>query len=536
MSGSAGTMTSTGPGPSAKWLAPLLVLMLGSFLPPMDSAIVNVPIPHIQKDLGGGTDDIAWISTAYSLGMAVFVPLSNWLSDRFGLTRVHRAALIGFLAGSGVCGLAWDLNSLIAFRLLTAIPGSLVPVVTISIIYRIVPRGSIGTAMGLYGLGVIVAPSLAPTIGGLIVQDLSWRWIFLFKEPIGVIAVIAGLFLIPKMEPNSTVHKFDWWGYLTFAYGLSAIIVVSAKGQKWHWDSYPVLILIVSALLSLALFATIENEVEHPLIDLRIFRYWPFVNSLLLIGVLLIMVFGVAYYIPQFLQNVQGLDARNTGLVLLPMGLLMVVVVPLAGKLYDRIGPRWPALIGMLGSIVGLSLISGGISVDMDRPEASIWIMIAMLGAALGMMPIMTNGLSWLPPHLVGYGGAMNNVMQRAASALGVAIVGVIVSRSSAQLTADTNALQTPNSMPQYRDADRQSLTGLYLQTQGHIQAMADANAFLVTAGLAVIGTVLVLMLKRPPRSPAPPTTETVPRTAVPEPRKSTVATTPRRHGEKEEK
>jgi len=340
------------------------------------------------------------------------------------------------------------------------------------------------------------------------------------------------------MEPNSTVHKFDWWGYLTFAYGLSAIIVVSAKGQKWHWDSYPVLILIVSALLSLALFATIENEVEHPLIDLRIFRYWPFVNSLLLIGVLLIMVFGVAYYIPQFLQNVQGLDARHTGLVLLPMGLLMVVAVPLAGALYDRIGPRWPALIGMLGSIVGLRFVSGGISVDMGRTEATIWIMIAMLGAALGMMPIMTNGLSWLPPHLVGYGGAMNNIMQRAASALGVAIIGVIVTRSRAQLTADTDALQTPTALPQYRDADPHTLTGLYLQTQDRIQATADANAFLMTTGLAVLGTLLVLMLKKPPPSPAPPTTtpggpptaaKTVPRTAATEPRSATVAAIPHR-------
>jgi EmrB/QacA subfamily drug resistance transporter len=479
--------------------------MLGGFLPPMDSAIVNVPVPHIQRDLGGGSDDVAWISTAYSLGMAVFVPLSNWLTDRFGLTRVHRVALLGFLVGSGLCGMAWDLNSLIMFRLLTAVPGSLVPVVTISMIYRIVPRESIGTAMGFYGLGVVVAPSLAPTIGGLIVQDLSWRWIFLFKEPVGVIAVVAGLFLIPRMERNPTVGRFDWWGYLTFAYGLSAIIVVSAKGQKWHWDSYLVMILVVSALLSLALFATIENEVVNPLIDLRIFRCWPFVNSLLLIGVLLIMVFAVAYYFPQFLQNAQGLDARNTGLVLLPMGLLMVVAVPLAGKLYDWIGPRWPALVGMLGSIVGLSLVSGGISVDMDRTEASIWVMIAMFGAALGMMPIMTNGLNWLPPHLVGYGGATNNIMQRAASALGVAIIGVIVSRSSAQLSADTDALRTPTSLSPYRDADPHILTGLYLHTQGHIQAIADANAFRVTAGLAVIGTLLVLMVKKPPRSPARP-------------------------------
>jgi MFS family permease len=321
-----------------------------------------------------------------------------------------------------------------------------------------------------------------------------------------VCTVIAGLFLIPKMEGSRAARRFDWWGYLTFAYGLSAIIVVSAKGQKWHWDSYLVLILAVSAVLSLALFAVIENEVDNPLIDLRIFRCWPFVNSLLLIGVLLIMLFGVAYYVPQFLQNVQGFDARHTGLVLLPMGLLMVVAVPVAGKLYDRIGPRWPALVGMIGSIVGLSLMSG-INVDMSRTEASIWVMIAMLGGALGMMPIMTNGLSWLPPHLVGYGGAMNNVMQRAASALGVAIVGVIVSRSSAQLTADTSALQTGTSLPQFREADQETLAGLYKQTQGHIQAMADGNAFLITAGLAVIGCLLVLMLKKPPRPPAPPAT-----------------------------
>jgi EmrB/QacA subfamily drug resistance transporter len=483
----------------------------------MDSAIVNVPIPHIQRELGGGNDDVAWISTAYSLGLAVFVPLSNYLSDRFGLTRVHRVALLGFLLGSGLCGMAWDLNSLIAFRVLTAVPGSIVPVVTIAMIYRIVPRESIGTAMGLYGLGVIVAPSLGPTLGGLIVQDHSWRWIFLFKEPVGIITVIVGLFLIPRMEPSPKVGRFDRWGYLAFAYGLSAIIVVSAKGQKWHWDSYPVLILTVSAALSIALFAVIENEVANPLIDLRIFRCWPFVNSLLLIGVLLIMLFGVAYYIPQFVQTVQGFDARAAGLVLLPMGLLMVIAVPVAGRLYDRVGPRWPALVGMLGSVVGLWLLSG-ISVDMTRGQASLWVMIAMLGGALGFMPIMTNGLSWLPPHLVGYGGAMNNVMQRAASALGVAIVGVVVSRSSAQLTSDTDALQTPRAYPAYAGGDRQALMGLYSRTQAHIQAHADADAFLITAGLAVIGTVLVLMLRKPPPVEPPPVEP--PPAAVPGPRR----------------
>jgi EmrB/QacA subfamily drug resistance transporter len=498
MSDTAGTESRA----STKWLAPLLVLMAGSFMPPLDSAIVNVPILHIQKDLGGGSDDIIWISTAYSLGLAVFVPLSNWLAERFGLTLVHRVSMIGFLIGSGVCGMAWDLQSLVIFRILTAIPGSIVPVVTISMIYRIVPKEAIGTAMGLYGLGVICAPSMGPVIGGLLVQDLSWRWIFMFKEPIGVITVIAGLFLIPKMERAPEVEPFDWLGFLTFGYGLSALIVVSDEGEQWHWDSYGILILTVTGVLSLALFAVIENEVENPLIDLRIFKCWPFVNSLLLIGVLLIMLFGVTFYIPQFLQSAQGYDAAHTGLVLLPMGLFMVFAVPIAGRLYDKVGPRVPAMTGMIGSVIGLCLLAT-VTVDTSRTMIAFYVVLAMAGGALGMMPIMTNGLSWLPPHLVGYGGAMNNVVQRGAAAFAVAIVGVLVSRSTSQLTVDENALQTLKELPALAGADREQLLALYQHNLGQIQAKADGNAFLVTAGAALVGVGLVWMLKKPPRGQA---------------------------------
>ena len=212
------------------WLPPLLVLMVGSFLPPMDSSIVNVAISYIQKDLGGGADDVAWVSTAYSLGLAVFVPTSNWLANRFGLTVLHRTAMIGFLVGTTLCGLAWNLESLIAFRLLEALPGSVLPVITITMIYHIVPKERIGAAMGIYGLGVVVAPSLGPTIGGLLVQDLSWRWVFYFKVPLGVLAVLAGLFLLPNLTSAGKAQRFDWLGFLTIGYPLAALVIVSEKG------------------------------------------------------------------------------------------------------------------------------------------------------------------------------------------------------------------------------------------------------------------------------------------------------------------
>ncbi|WP_051342611.1 DHA2 family efflux MFS transporter permease subunit [Pseudonocardia spinosispora] len=482
-----------------KWLAPLLVLMVGSFLPPMDSAIVNIAIPYIQKDLGGSSDDVAWVSTAFSLSLGIFVTTSNWLGNRLGPTLLHRLVLISFLAGSTLCGLAWDLNSLIIFRVLTAIPGGVIPVVTITMIYRIVPPEKIGAAMGLYGLGVAAAPSCGPTIGGLLIQDLSWRWIFHFKTPIGIAAVIVGLFLLPNLPRGETRQKFDWWGFLTFSYGLAAIIVVSSKGQKWHWDSYLVLILATSAVLSLALFAVIENEVENPLIDLRVFRYLPFVNSLLLIGILTISMFATIYYLPQFLQNAQGLSAGPTGLALLPMGLMLIVLIPIAGALYDRFGPRLPALLGLVGSLYGAYLLATGFNVDMTRPQAATWVMISALGAGLAMMPIMTNGLGWLPPHLVGHGGAANNVVQRVSAALGVAVMGIVLSRVNAQLSSDTSSLQTVTTLPQYESADRQTLLGLYKTAQTHVQATSYADMFVLTGGAAVVGVLLVLMLRKPP-------------------------------------
>ncbi|HZZ45903.1 MAG TPA: MFS transporter [Pseudonocardia sp.] len=218
--------------PTSNWVAPLLVLMVGSFLPPMDSGIVNVAIPDIQKALGGGADDVAWVSTAYSLGLAVFVPLSNWLAGRLGLTLVHRIALIGFLVMSTMCGLAWDLNSLILFRVLAALPGSIVPVVTISMIYQIVPKDRIGVAMGLYGLGVAAAPALGPTLGGVIVDSMDWGWIFHFKTPIGIFAVIAGILLLPKLERSPVRRRFDWLGFLTIGYGLAALIIAASRGRS----------------------------------------------------------------------------------------------------------------------------------------------------------------------------------------------------------------------------------------------------------------------------------------------------------------
>src|SRR3954447_11724774 len=179
------------PSSGAAWIGPLAGLIVGMFMSVLDSSIVNVAIPDIQNELSGSPDSVAWVVTGYTLALGVVVPLSGWLGMRFGQSRLYIVSVLGFAAGSALCGLAWNLDSLIAFRILQAIPGGVLPVVTLTMLYQIVPLENIGAAMGLYGLGVVVAPAVGSVLGGYLVEFTDWRVIFYINVPIGLLGAAA---------------------------------------------------------------------------------------------------------------------------------------------------------------------------------------------------------------------------------------------------------------------------------------------------------------------------------------------------------
>ena len=501
------------------WAIPLIVLIVGSFMSVLDTSIVNVAIPHIQTELGASADDVEWIVTGYTLALGVIVPLSGWLGLRLGLTTVYMLSLVGFAIASGLCGLAWNLDVLIGFRVLQAIPGGVLPVVTMTLLYQIVPREKIGTAMGMYGLGVVVAPAVGPTLGGYLVQYIDWRLIFYINVPIGILGTVAALAVFPRIHPT-TWPKFDVWGFLTVAYGLFALLLAFSKAQKWGWTGYRVEMLIVSGLLSLALFVVIELEVEKPLINVRVFASWPFTNSLLLIAITTTGMFTTLYFIPQFLQVTQGLQALPAGLVLLPSALVLVVLMPIAGQLYDRVGARWPAVIGLLLMAYGQYLLA---QLTADTPQATIvlWTSVRNLGTGLAMMPIMTAGIAALPTALTSSGSAMNNVAQRVSSSVAVAAFGGLIASQQAQLLADRGGLlgNDVNSLPQLQSAAAQGPSGLlaiYLQLQKYVVTESYANAFLVVSIMCAGGVLLALMLRSGPPQTAP--TQAAPAQPAPAP------------------
>ncbi|MDQ2880967.1 MAG: multidrug efflux MFS transporter [Actinomycetota bacterium] len=500
--GSAAARQEAGAG----WGLPLVVLIVGMFMSVLDTSIVNVAVPTLQNDFGATTDQVQWVVTGYTLVLGVVVPASAWLGDRLGLKRLYNLALLGFAAGSALCGLAWDLNSLIIFRIIQAIPGGLLPVVSLSMLYRIVPRHRIGTAMGLYGLGIVVAPAIGPTLGGYLVEYVDWRLIFYINVPVGILGAVAAALVLPRF-PSIARRRFDVLGFVTIASGLLALLLALSEGESWGWYSYRVLGLITFSVLSLALFVVIELEISDPLLDIRVFRYWQFTNSLLLISVLMIGLFGVLFYIPLFLQQVQGLGAFDAGLILLPQALVMAVLMPLAGRIYDRIGPRWPATIGVAIVAVATYLMHN-LTIDTSREQIIWWLMLRAVGLGLAMMPIMTGGLAAIPAAQVNAGSAFNNIAQRTSAALGLAVLTAIFTTQQAQQLAGRAALLPTDTVTPHIGGpavpDWVGAYALYQQTQQQVFVGGLDDLFLIAAGLSALGALGALLLRSGP-APATP-------------------------------
>jgi EmrB/QacA subfamily drug resistance transporter len=492
------------PAASGGWLLPLVVLVSGMFMSVLDTSIVNVAIPKMQNVFGVTADDIEWIATSYTLVLGVIVPASSWLANRVGMTRLYIISLLSFAGGSALCGVAWDLDSMIAFRVLQAIPGGVLPVVSLSMLYIIVPKEKIGSAMGIYGLGVVVAPAVGPTLGGYLVEYVDWRLIFFINVPVGILGAIAAFMLLPNF-PGQPAGRFDVLGFLTIATGLSSLLLALSEGQSWGWTDYRTVILIIIGLVSLALFVVVETAVENPLLDIRVFRVWPYTNSLLLIAVLSIGLFSVLFYIPVYLQQARGLQAFEAGLLLMPQALVMLVLMPIAGQIYDRIGARVPAVIGLTIMAVATYLLTNLTAVT-SKGEIIAILCLRAFGTGLCMMPIMTSGISAVPPAIVGSASAFNNVAQRVSSALGLAALTAFMTIQQAQLGADRSGLVNPQTLPSLGQGQTGQMLGtyaIYQQTSTQVYVASLGDVMIITTVMTAVAIVLAFFLRHGRSAPA---------------------------------
>jgi EmrB/QacA subfamily drug resistance transporter len=500
---------------SAGWLAPLLVTIIGIFMSLLDSSIVNVAVSTIMSAFNTDTSSVQWVSTAYLLALAVAMPLSGWLGDKFGYKMLYIVSLAVFVLGSLFCSISWSLNSLIVARVLQAFGGGMVQPTVMAMIYKLVPRKQIGSAMGIFGVAAFVAPALGPTVGGYLVEYVNWRWIFTINLPIGVIGIVLALLFLPEFQSKDP-GKLDVGGFASSAVMLVCLLLGLSKGQEWGWLDERTVLLFTAAFFALVLFVYLELTAEKPLLDLRVFKYTAFTMGNLILIVSMVGLYAGMFYIPLFLQSVRGLGAMETGLLMTPGALVSAILMPITGKLYDKTGARPLILFG----VVLLAILTFTFrNLNLATATATILLWVSLRGAVSPFtnIPAQTAALAVVPKELVGRASALLNIIARVASSFGLAVLTSLLTTRRAfhqaryawALTASDPATQ--HALGTVSDAVGGGTSGVigglaWLQSQASKLSFVSGidDIFIVAGFFTLLGILPALFLKRRAAAPSP--------------------------------
>ncbi len=407
-----------------KWLA-LAVVVIGTFMAILDSSIVNIAIPKMMAVFGSNTDQIQWVLTGYMMTMGIVIPLSGYLSDIFGTKKVYVWALAVFTLGSAFCGIAWSNNSMVTARVLQAVGAGVMMPVSMAIIYQVIPLHQRGFALGLWGIAAMAAPTIGPTLSGYIVENLNWRLIFTINLPVGVIGVILASILLREM-PKNPARGFDYPGFLTSSVGLGTLLLALSKGHAEGWTSFYIVSLLMVSAASLLSFVFIELTVKNPMLDLRLLQIRNYSVSIIIASLLGIGLFGGIFLLPIFLENIRGLTAMQTGLLMFPGALATGITMPISGRLFDKYGAKPLVTTGLLILVWSTYRLH---FLDLDTSPETLRNLFFIRGIGMGfaMMPATTAGMNSVPQNKVARASALSNVVRQIAGSLGIAALTTIM-------------------------------------------------------------------------------------------------------------
>ena len=435
------------------WLA-LIVLCLGFFMILLDTTIVNIAIPSIIDGLHSTLDEILWVLNAYILVYAVLLITASRLGDRYGQRNLFVIGLAVFTIASALCGLAQDTNQLIAGRVIQGVGGAMLTPQTLAVISVMFPPARRGAAMGIWGAVAGVATIAGPTLGGFIITNIDWRWIFYVNLPVGVATIVLSFLFIPDLRPGRQ-HGWDIPGILLSTASLFLLVFGLIEGQRYNWGpvtgfiSIP--LILVAGVVLLVAFVVVERSAKEPLVPLALFRDR---NFAILNWVSASMAFGMlGLFLPLtiYLQSVLGLTAFQAGLAFAPMSLTSMVVAPNAGRLTDRIGGKYILLAGLALFGIGMGGIDFSASLDSTWLTFLPWLIVAGFGMGCIFAPATTVAMRNIPQHLVGAASGVFNTTRQLGGAVGSSIVGAVLqNRLSAALKdqAASRAGELPSQLP----------------------------------------------------------------------------------------
>ncbi len=421
--------------PQWRWFI-LVTVLIGASMSALDVSIVNVALPTLQGDFKVNMAVIEWVAMAYMLTLTIFLPLFGRLADIFGRTKMYNTGFVVFTVGSAFCGLASSAGFLIGARILQAIGAGLLQANSVALITAAFPAKERGRAIGIQGAVQAVAMSIGPFVGGILISVVSWRAIFYVNVPIGILGTFAALYCLPAAERSGKREKIDYLGTTLFATGLAFLVLAVNEGEHIGWTAPIILTYFILGAVLLAAFLVTETRVEHPMIDLTLFKRYAFWAGNLTGLLSYYVLFAVLFLMPFYLEKIAGYNPVVTGSILTPIPLAMAIVAPFAGHISDKYGSRIMTMWGM-----GVCALASALLIFTGRsPNMAILIgELVVLGIGMGLFTPPNNSaiMGSVPKERLGVAGGILNMMRALGLIFGVDISGVIFTSLEHQYILD---------------------------------------------------------------------------------------------------
>jgi EmrB/QacA subfamily drug resistance transporter len=408
-----------------KWWT-LGAVAFGLFMIMLDNTVVNVALPSIQRDLGIGISELEWIVNGYALTFAVLMLTGGKLADLLGRRLIFIAGLAIFTAASLACGLATSAGFLIGARIVQGVGAALMNPATLSIITATFPPRQRGMAIGIWAGVSAMALAIGPLVGGILTEQINWSWIFFVNVPVGIIAIIVARLVIDESRDQSEEQRLDLPGLLSSGIGLFALTYGLIEANNYGWTSGRILASFVVAVLGLVAFVLLEQHQRVPMLDLSLFKNPTFAAANTVMLFVALAMFGIFFFVSLYVQNILGYSATQAGATFLPLTVMIILLAPIAGKLSDRYGSRWPVGLGM--TLVAASLlVDSTFAVDSTFWDLLPALLLGGVGMALAMAPTTAAAMGSVPVDKAGVGSAVLNSARQVGGSLGIAVMGAIV-------------------------------------------------------------------------------------------------------------
>lgn len=486
-----------------------VALMLGTIMQVLDTTIANVALPHMASALGAAQNEITWVLTSYIVAAAIATPLTGWMADRLGQRQLFIFAVIGFTVASALCGIATSLPEMVVFRILQGLCGAMIAPLAQTVLLNINPRERIGQAMAIYGMGIMVAPIIGPTLGGWLTESFDWRWVFLVNVPVGVVCVAMLLLYMPNTEIKT--RRFDFFGFGMLALSVGALQLMLDRGAENSWfQSTETWIELGLVICGLWVFIVHSMTAKQPFVDLRMFKDFNFSLASVMMLVMGITLFSGLALLPPLLQNLMGYSVVFTGLLMAPRGVATMISMMIVGRLSGKVDARILMLCGAILMSVSLWQMTS-FNLQMDY-----WPVIttgAMQGFGMGLLfvPLSTMAFATILPKVRADATAMFSLVRNMGQGIGISLVSAVLTSmmqvNHAELAERLNfsSLAVQTQMPGLISGNLQTMAMVNGLVQQQSAILAYLDDFWLMMLLSIGSIPLILMLRGPKKDKAAP-------------------------------